>query len=179
MSNSELLPAIKLFEQKVDEAERKANELLNALNMMREAAGLPPRVPGGGSGGEKSGAIPMQIKNDTFFGRPQQTAVREYLEMRKAQGDGPATPREIYDALVAGGYTYSAKDAETALVGLRALLRKRTNVFVKVGNAYGLTAWYPNVKQPKAAAKGGSDDDEDEDDAETETTSSDKDEAAA
>ena len=89
--------------------------------------------------------------------------------MRRAQGLGPARPREIYDALVTGGFEYEAKDAETALVGMRALLRKRSNVFIKVGTsgAYGLVSWYPDARRSKnlvTSASNGSGDDDDNDD---------------
>ena len=43
MSDHELMPAIIFMGQKVDEAERKVKELLDALNVLRAEAGLPPR----------------------------------------------------------------------------------------------------------------------------------------
>lgn len=190
MSEHELMPAISLMERKVADAERKLNGLISALNVLREEAGLPPRPTGGGSGGSSSGAEPVttQIKPDTFFGQKQQTAMRSYLEMRKAQALGPAKPREIYDALAAGGYQFEAKDMETALVGLRALLRKRSETFIKLPNgAYGLVTWYPNAKRPKPAAATASevaanqsaDVDDDEVDVDTEAAASSEEEAAA
>ena len=151
MAREDLLPAIKLFEGRVDEAERAFNEALGPLNVLRAEAGLPPRVFGGAS--QAAAAPATEIRSDMFFGKRQQTAIREYLEMRKAQGLGPAKPREIYDALLTGGFRYEAKDETTALVGLRALMRKRTNFFTKLPNGtYGLTAWYPELKRQKAAA---------------------------
>lgn len=153
MDNHELMPAITFMERRLGEAERKVNELLGALNILGDEAGLPVRPPGAGVSVDKHAGTTTQILPDTFFGKKQQTAVREYLEMRKSQSGNrnPATPRDIYDALVAGGYQYEAKKPETALVGLRALLRKRTNVFIKVGNTgtYGLRSWYPDAKKPK------------------------------
>lgn len=191
MSEHELMPAITLMEQKVADAERKLNGLISALNVLREEAGMPPRPTGGGGGGGSSGGaerVITQIKPDTFFGQKQQTAMRAYLEMRKTQGLGPAKPREIYDALAAGGYQFEAKDVETALVGLRALLRKRSETFIKLPNgAYGLVAWYPNAKRPKpttATASEGTptqsaDVDDDDGDMDTEAAASSEDEAAA
>jgi hypothetical protein len=165
MSDHELMPAITLMERKVDEAVRKVNELLGALNVLRVEAGLPPR-PGGGSGGDGSSAadpIQTQIKGDTFFGKKQQTAIKQYLEMRRAQGLGTAKPRDIYDALAAGGYEFEAKNADIALVGIRALLRKRTETFVQLKNGtYGLIAWYPDLKKAKAATATEAVDDDDD-----------------
>lgn len=166
MSKPELAPAIDTLKRLHEEAERKANGLLDALNVLLAEAGLPPHKPGGGSGGGggSPGPTVTQIRSDTFFGQKQQTAIRSYLDMRRAQGLGPAKPREIYEALSLGGYQYEAKDAETALVGLRALLRKRTNIFMKLPNGtYGLAAWYPDARRPKPdAADDGDDADDDE-----------------
>lgn len=154
-SDHQLMPAIGLMERKVEEAERKAAELLGALNILRTEAGLPIRVSGtGAQGSQHSGAqISAQIKADTFFGKKQQTAIRQYLEMRKASGQSTAKPREIFEALQNGGYEFETKSEDNALVGIRALLRKRTETFVQLNNGtYGLVAWYPELKRQKSGA---------------------------
>ena len=172
------LPAIQALEAEYDALVRNANAMLPSLNFLREKAGLPPKSPGfAGAGAEAAGgaaAIPVQIKSDTFYGKRMQTAVREYLEMRRAQGDGPATPRQIYEAITAGGFKFETTNETTALVGLRALLRKRTAFFHKLPNGtYGLTGWYEHVRPAKtisgAKAGFGPDDIEDDEDDETET----------
>jgi len=161
MSN-DLLPAITVLEQELNEIETKAKTLLGTVNMLRERAGMPPRSAFAEDGASGGGAI-NEIRPDTFYGKRLQTAVREYLEMRKAKGMGPAKPREIYDAVVAGGYQFDATSDDIALVGLRAMLRKRTQFFHKLPNGtYGLTAWYPHAKTAKLKAAA---DDEDDDDA--------------
>lgn len=87
--------------------------------------------------------------------------------MRRALGSGPATPKEIYEAIVAGGFQFEAKTADIAMVGLRALLRKRTAFFHKLPNGtYGLTSWYPDAKKPKSSE---TDDDEADDEKPAET----------
>jgi len=146
MSTNVLDPAIALLEHKV-------NALLAALNVLRAERGLPPYSPspdGSGSSGPGS----LDIKADTFFGKKQHTAAREYLQMRYGANLGPATPTEIFDALKEGGFRHDAKDDQTAKVGLRALLRRRTNVFVKVGDtgAYGLVSQYPDAKKNAGSA---------------------------
>ena len=123
--------------------------------MLRERAGLVPKQPGpgGGGSGPNAGATITQIKPDTFYGKKLQTAMREYLEMRKAQGVGPTKPREIYDAITAGGFQFDTTSPEYAMDGMRQMLRKRTNFFHKLPNGtYGLTAWYPHAKSAKASA---------------------------
>jgi hypothetical protein len=155
-------PAIELLVAQIEELERKANAYRASVNFLCEKDGKPPLFPdnGGGGGGRVNGpersqgssSAPVQIKPDTFYGRPQQTAVREFLAIRKAAGAGPAKPLEILEGLRAGGYQVEAKTDEIALVGLRAMLRKRSTVFHKLPNgAWGLKEWYPNAKPPKAA----------------------------
>ena len=148
MSESELTPAILHLE-------RKVSALTLALNVLREEAGLLPHAPSlAGDGGVQGPATSLDIKPDTFFGKRQHTAIREYLEMRYAHNLGPATPREIYDALLKGGFRYDAKEERTA-VGLRSLLRRRTNVFVKVADtgAYGLVSRYGSIKPTKSPSQ--------------------------
>lgn len=174
--------AIETLEKKLTDLERKANSLIEVINDLRAEDGLPPRGPlGGGGGGSRVGGgvgSVTQIKPDTFYGKKLQTAVREYLEMRKLQNLGPATPREIYDAITLGGFKFEAKDANTALVGLRALLRKRTAFFHRLpNNTYGLTSWYPDLKKQKPAAS--TEETEEDEEEETETATADKTAAAS
>lgn len=157
---SALQPAIDVLENDLADLERQANGLLTSINVLRARAGLPPRSPGGGwspGGSERSGAAnatPIKLHSDTFTGKKLGSAVRQYLEMRKASGtDAPATAREIFDALKHGGFVSGAKDDTTAMVVLRTMLRKNTTVFAKLSNSkYGLRAWYPNLRQPKGAS---------------------------
>jgi hypothetical protein len=149
--NNELSSAIARLETVYIEALKNAEGKLAALNAVREVAGLPPRSPGIDASGADGGTVLTQIKRDTFYGKKQMTAIREYLTMRRAQGDGPATPREVLDALKAGGYLFETKSDDIALVTVRALMRKANNVFHRLpgGNTYGLLEWYPNAKPAK------------------------------
>jgi hypothetical protein len=150
-------PAIAVFEKIIAEAERKAAEARSAINALYQARGLqPPYADNNGSQRASSASPstgPTQISRDAFYGKKQMTAIRELLEMRRAQGgEGPATPREVVNGLKAGGYRFETKSDDIALIGVRALMRKATNVFHKLPgtNAYGLVAWYPNAKPSKA-----------------------------
>lgn len=160
--------AIEALEKRLAELERKGNALIEVINDLREEDGLPPRPPLG-AGGEgvtvtASGGQIHNIQPDTFYGKKMQTAVREYLEMRKVANQGPATPREIYDALKSGGFQSDAKSDDVALVSLRAMMRKRTHYFHKLPNGtYGLTKWYPDAKPGKSSANHDDDADDDED----------------
>jgi hypothetical protein len=157
MSNKEMIEGL---ERKLADMERKGNAMVEIINDLRREDGLPPRAPfGSGGGGQRvngGGPTVTTIKSDTFYSKKMQTAVREYLEMRKAAAGGvndPATPREIFEAIKSGGYVFEAKDDTTALVSLRALLRKRTAFFHKLPTGtYGLASWYPDAKKPKNAS---------------------------
>jgi hypothetical protein len=157
--------AIATLQRQLQDKERMANEIRGAVNVLRESinllrsqAGLPPLFPDDGGGGgtrtdSKTEALSTssgqagQINSDAFYGKRQATAIREYLEMRRSLGLGPAKPKEIYIALRQGGFQYKAKEEETALVGMRALLRKMNTTFHKVPgtSAYGLRSWYPHA----------------------------------
>lgn len=163
---SEYDATIAALERKLNEIEQAARKTRVAINAVLELKGDAPRFPtdGGGGGGTSGtggavdeppagGGAPLEIKSDTFFGKKLSTAMREFLTMRRAKGDGPAAPREIFEALKQGGYKYEAKTDEIALVSIRAMLRKNTPTFTKVGGGrYGLTAWYPEMRRPRTAS---------------------------
>jgi hypothetical protein len=152
MSDEITEAAIAKLERGIEDYEQKIRALRTAINTMCDNAGLQPRYADAMLTG--GGVKLAQIQADTFYGKKQTPAMREYLEMRKAQSIGPATPREIYEALKSGGYQFETKDETVALVGLRALLRTQPNVFHKLpqGGTYGLTSWYPDAKRQSADA---------------------------
>jgi hypothetical protein len=146
---SELDPAIATFERRREEALAVVADCERTVNTLCREAGYPPRYTEATTSTKVT-----QISDDTFYGQKQTPAMRMYLDMRKAQGLGPATAREIYEAIKSGGYVFEAKDAETALVGMRALLRTQPNVFHRLPQGtWGLTAWYPDAKKPKEEPK--------------------------
>ncbi len=100
------------------------------------------------------------MTGDEYYNKPLNSAVKMYLQRRKAAGRGPATAEEIFDALVEGGYDSFQGSRADALPGLRISLGKSTHTFVKLRNgSYGLCDWYGEVKQraPRAAANGKAD----------------------
>jgi len=141
--------AIAELERQIEEVERKASDLRSTINSLCAAAGISPRYPDISIGSTSSTRI-TQIRDDTFYGKKQTPAMRDYLEMRKAQGLGPAKPRDIFEALKSGGYQFESKDDEIALVSMRALLRTQPQIFHKLPQGtWGLTAWYPDAKRQK------------------------------
>src|SRR5580704_5642186 len=96
-------PAIELLVTQIEELERKANAYRASVNVLCAQDGRPPLYPDDGGGGNGVGigrtqeplAVGTQISGDRFYGKPQQTAVRDLLTVRKATGAGPAKPAEI------------------------------------------------------------------------------------
>lgn len=153
---NELDSAIATLERRLEAAEQQAAELRMAINAVCLAAGMPARYADAAISGKTGAGRSLQIQDDTFYGKKQTPAMREYLEMRKAQGLGPAKPRDIYEALLSGGFQFDAKTDTVALVGLRALLRTQPHIFHQLpqGGTYGLTSWYPDAKRTTEAASG-------------------------
>ncbi|WP_298189315.1 hypothetical protein [Novosphingobium sp.] len=141
-------PAIAALQSELSDLERKSKELKGTINVLCKHAGIAEMYPNLSS--ERNGTAITSIRADTFYGKPINTAAREFLEMRKAANLGPATPREIYDALIAGGFQFDTKSDQVALVSLRGNLRKNSKTFHKLPNGqYGLLSWYPNAKPAK------------------------------
>jgi hypothetical protein len=171
---SEFAPAIDALEKDLLEAERKANEIKSAINTLCIHAGLPARYQVGASGPSRT---ITEIRSDTFYGKKMSTAIREYMDMRKAADLGPAKPRDVYDALVKGGFQFGSKDENVAMTVLRATMRKNSTTFHRLPDgAYGLLAWYPDAKATKdgAQSKGTSQDDDAEADIDNEEAEEDK-----
>lgn len=158
MPDNVIEAAIANLERAIEEHEQKIRGLRMAINTLCENVGMAPRYEDAALSATSSTRV-TTIRDDTFYGKRQTSAMREYLEMRKTQGMGPASPREIYEALKTGGYQFESKDETVALVGMRALLRTQPNVFHKLPQGtYGLTAWYPDAPkrsiEERSARKG-------------------------
>ena len=156
MDNS-IQSAIEVFKTRVKEKEDELNRLKKAVNDMARDAGLP--VIYASIASENTVSL-TSLRSDQFYGQGLSTAIRMYLEMRKASSLSAASVNEIYEAVKSGGFKFEAKDEENAKTGVRNTLRKNTAQFHRLPNGeYGLLAWYPNAKP----AKNG-DDQEEEDD---------------
>lgn len=144
----DFLPAIEAFKTQLVQAEQRVTEIKRSINSLYELAGepLPYNVEA-----EAAPTVSLSaIKGDTFYGKSVNAAAREYLEMRRSAGLGPASPRDVYEALSKGGLKFEAKDSTIATIGVRATLRKNSSLFHRLPSGeYGLLSWYPNAKAPK------------------------------
>lgn len=141
----EMKPAIDALLVELADQEKQVTETKLLINRLCARSGMELMFPDAAAA-SGSGSV-ATIRPDSFYGKVLNTAAREYLEMRRAANLGPATPREVYEALVKGGYASEAKDETTAMVTLRATLRKNSSIFHRLPNGtYGLLSWYPNAK---------------------------------
>jgi hypothetical protein len=141
----QFLPAIEALQKDLIEQERKVAETKSTINRLCELAGQDP-IYADIQNGTSSHTL-SALQADTFYGKVITTAAREYLEMRKAAGLGPASPREIYEALKQGGFKFDTKIQNNAITGVRNTLRKASAIFHRLpNNEYGLLKWYPRAK---------------------------------
>ena len=148
----QFLPAIEALQKDIVEFERKIVETKSMINRLCEVAGEAPMFADLQNGGSTSQTL-STIQSDTFYGKVITTASREYLEMRKVAGLGPASPREIYEALRDGGFKFDTKIENNAITGVRNTLRKASAIFHRLpNNEYGLLKWYPRAKDESAHA---------------------------
>jgi len=141
----EMKPAIDALLVELADQEKQVIETKLLINRLCARAQMEPMFPDAAATTSSAGV--GSIRPDSFYGKVLNTAAREYLEMRRSANLGPATPREVYEALVKGGYESDAKDEITATTIVRATLRKNSSVFRRLPNGtYGLLSWYPNAK---------------------------------
>ncbi len=175
----EFRPAIDALLKDIADQERKLTESKSMVNRLCEHAGAPRMFDEVSDAGSTPALA--AIRADTFYGKVITTAAREYLQMRKAAGLGPATPRDIYENLKKGGFAFDTKIESNAITGVRNTLRKNSSIFHKLPNGeYGLLSWYPRAKAAKSPSQADEpSDDEDEESSELETDAPEDDSAVA
>lgn len=144
--NQQIISTIELLSSKIAAKEEEANKLKKLVNELSGEAGLPIPFP---NVSDSSQSI-SSIRSDQFYGQALSSAVRNYLEMRRAANRGAATISEIHQALKAGGFKSETKDDDNAKNTLRISMRKNSSIFHRLPNGeYGLLAWYPSAKPEK------------------------------
>lgn len=89
------------------------------------------------------------LRGDEYYMQPIATVIGQILERRKISGSGPATAKEIYDEMKAGGYKFESKDEENAMRGVSISMSKNVAKFHKLPSGkFGLTEWY-ELKEKK------------------------------
>ncbi len=144
--NEPISNTIEVLAERVRAKEDEAAKLKKLINELCTEGGLPLRYANIALSGNES----LTIRGDKFYGLAITTAIRNYLEMRKAANQGPATVSQIYEAIKSGGYRFETENEENAKTTVRNNLRKSSSIFHRLPNGdFGLLAWYPNAKPPK------------------------------
>lgn len=143
---------IQMVQQQVQELEQQASDKKKMVNSLCSLIGQPPiyadaaMAPAGGI---------RPLRADEYYGKGLASAMRMVLDRRESANLGPASVNDIYDALVAGGCKFETKNEENAKRGLYNALAKNSAMFHRLPNGlWGLLAWYPGAKEPKAAKAG-------------------------
>lgn len=136
------------LQSRLKEQEEVVNKTKVMINQLCEITGKRPLYSELEFG---TTSQPQNISSDQFYGQPLNKSMRSILEMRKAIGNGPSTPKEIYEALIEGGYAFETENVQNRLTTVRTALRKSSTVFHPLPDKkrYGLLSWYPNAKNKK------------------------------
>jgi hypothetical protein len=89
-----------------------------------------------------------EVPDGAFHGKSMPAAIKLYLEMVRSK----KTAREISDGLRKGGLESTSKFFDKIVYSTLDRLRKVGEV-VKIGNAWGLPAWFPALMRAGAGAK--------------------------
>jgi len=147
MSNEHVLKTIEMVRGQIEKLDQEMIEKKRMVNDLCKLAGMSP-IYADTSVTAQNGTI--GFRSDEFYGKPLASVVRSILEKRAAAGMGAASVSEIYDAMVKGGYKFTAKSEDNAKRGLYISLAKNTSTFHKLPNGnYGLLSWYPAVKKDR------------------------------
>jgi len=126
--------------------EREAVDAKRTLNRMLVRGGQPARYTDAELNLDGSANV-GQILPDRFYNKALASAMRDYLNMRKAANLGPANIQEIYDALVKGGMKFESENEDNRKRNLRQSLTKNTALFHRLPHgSFGLVEWYGDVK---------------------------------
>lgn len=142
---NELETAIEALQKVLVEQEKKVSETKTTINNLAQMLGKSPIYTDVGS--DSSTSTISTIQSDTFYGKTVIVAAREYLEMRKASGAGPAPIKEIFEALKHGGFMFNSKSDSNSQIVLRSAISKASSIFHRLPNGhYGLVKWYDLAK---------------------------------
>ena len=148
-----LLRTIADMEQQIVDRERQVAELKRSANVLCQMAGIPPKyetISDPTSPASRS----LSVQGDQFVNKPLNSAVKDYLVMRKATGlEGPAAAEEIHSALETGGFEFETREKASAVNNLKISLGKSSHTFKRLNNGkYGLNEWY-DIKTPRPSSK--------------------------
>ena len=133
------------LEKRLQELNAEALRIKTAINCLCEVIGQPHRYEEA-TPKTKQG---LSTRPDEYYGRPLATVVTEVLEKRKANELGATTLDVLFDDLSAGGYKFTGKNEGIQKRGLAISMSKNPKFHRLPNDTWGLTEWYPSVKEGK------------------------------
>jgi hypothetical protein len=136
---------VSAFLQKLGEHERAITKIKTSINQVLELDGRPPMFA---EPDEVQGSLnlPVNIRNDQFFGKPLATCVKTILEARAAIHQGAASVDELFEGLMEGGFDFEEKAESLCKRNLAISLGKNMLFQRTPKGLWGLRAWYGGTK---------------------------------
>ncbi len=142
------------IESLMKKVEEKEQELIDAKKGVNQVCLMMGKEPIYIIEDTEISKVPTDLKGDEYYCQPLATVITTILENRRIRGSGPATVKEIYDQMVAGGYLFETKNAQNAMRNIRISMGKNVQTFHKLPNGkFGLVKWYPELKNKKQETK--------------------------
>ena len=135
------------LESRLGELQMESDKIKTAINCLCDVTGQPPRYD---EVIEKASKINGR-RSDEYYGRPLATVITEVLEERKGTGLGATSIDNVYMELVEGGFKFKGKNDGIRKRGLAISMSKNPKFHRLPNGTWGLTEWYPGVKESKEA----------------------------
>ena len=135
------------LEARLKELQTESHKIKTAINCLCDVIGQSPKYEEVVEKTHKTDGI----RSDEYYGRPLATVVTEVLEKRQTAGQGSAPLVEIFEQLIAGGYQFTGKNDGIKKRGLAISMSKNQKFHKLPNDTWGLTEWYPGVKESKEA----------------------------
>jgi DNA-directed RNA polymerase delta subunit len=132
--------AIEAIKKEVEIKLRELEGLYIAANQLCKLDNIPPLYELGKH--DKEAVQDRTLQGDEYYGKPLATVITEILQKKKS----PAIIDEILARMKEGGYIFEVKEPLLAV----SISMGKNKKFTKLPNEkWGLTDWYPNVKEKK------------------------------
>jgi hypothetical protein len=145
----------KAIEELVKKVSAQEQELLESKKTINRLCLMVNKQPLYTISEEKTGIADFgELRGDEYYGRPLATVITKILQKRNVKGSGPATIREIYEEMKAGGYQFGAKNDENAMKTVRNNMTKNQKFHQLPNGKFGLKEWYPVAQESTKNGKG-------------------------
>lgn len=139
----------KTIEDLAKTIENKEKELLEAKKTLNSLCQMVGKQPLYAIEEKTQSANFGELRGDEYYGKPLATVITKILQKRNAKGIGPASIREIFDEMKAGGYLFETKNDNNSMRGILSSMTKNQKFHKLPTGNWGLKEWYPAAKEPQ------------------------------